>query len=225
MENPARSLLAAMGLGFVSGYHSLTTVSAVAFLALRYAYDAGYRDARVVEEESAKGVPRAVEEEQENDDNEEIDEGQWHKPSACENEKKEDVGRTTNDPEFENGFADERNVQMSDQETVITAIDTVSGMRDPSREHEEKGFEAEREHKETSSRRCAVTGRGRRFSQVLEPTICELDLDANCEAADWGIDPEEEFFECLVLGSVWIRIIEMANRNVRIIARAGRPVC
>lgn len=195
MEKPTRILLATMGFGFLSGYHSLTTVSAVAFLALRYAYEAGYRDAQAMEEEKARGVLRTVEEEQENDEDEEVDDGQWPKPGASENRKKEDVGRTRGSAS-ENGIVTERNLQMFDQETVITDVDTVSGMKDPLHEHEEKGVEAEREDEETSLRKCAVTERAGRISQVVERTICELGMDAECEVADWGIDPEEEFFEC-----------------------------
>ncbi|KAG7004415.1 hypothetical protein G7Y79_00025g057010 [Physcia stellaris] len=191
MERPTGILLATMGFGLVSGYHSLTTVSAVAFIALRYAYDAGCRDAQAMEEEKARGVLRTVEEEQDSDEGDALEEERTRKPAASDNGEKEDAGRTTSGSASENGIAKERNLQMFDQETVITDVDVVSGMRDPLHGYEAKGFEVEREDEETS-----VTERSGRVSQVVERTICDRGMDAKCEVADWGVDPEEQSFEC-----------------------------
>ena len=191
MERPTGILLATMGLGLVSGYHSLTTVSAVAFIALRFAYDAGYRDAQDMEEEKASGVSRTGEEEQESDEGDALEEERTRKPAASENSKKEDVGRTASGPAPEKGIAKARNSQMFDQETVVSDVDAMSGMRDPLHKDEEKGVETERVDEEIS-----VTERSGRFSQDVERMMCDRGMDAKCEVADWGIDPREEFFEC-----------------------------
>lgn len=182
MQRPTRILLATMAIGFVSGHCSLITASAVAFLALRYAYEAGYRDARESEGEKYRK------------EDEELEEERLHKSGTSEDWENEDVGRTASGPEFEDRIADEIILQTSDCEVVIAAMDNLSARRDSSLEHEhehqEKGAEGEREDEEISLHKCAVTGRARRASRVVERTIYELGMDAKCEVADWGVDPE-----------------------------------
>lgn len=156
-----------MGLGFFSGCRSFIAISAVAFIALRYAYHAGYRDAREEDEEKARELLQILEE---------VDDG-----VKTDMVTRGDAGNISGEREVEIETEGEKHYGHLEENKDGES----TRMMKPSREQE--GGE-----NSMTIRKCALAGRMRRVSQVVERRIYELGMDAASSGcgtmADWGVD-------------------------------------